>query len=92
MTYFYLQPVTSNLDIPSCYYSSDNAYSIENVEYTSSGVTANLTLNSASTRANEEYTTPISTLRLEVKYHLNNMLQFKVMTFQNFYECVMSHC
>ncbi|XP_065700522.1 sucrase-isomaltase, intestinal [Patagioenas fasciata] len=77
------EPVTSDLEIPSCYYSSDNAYSIENVEYTSSGLTANLTLNSASTRANEEFTTPISTLRLEVKYHLNNMLQFKIYDYQN---------
>ncbi|KAK2538509.1 maltase-glucoamylase [Columba guinea] len=77
------EPVTSNLDIPPCYYSSDNAYSIENVEYTSSGLTANLTLNSANTRANEEFITPISTLRLEVKYHLNNMLQFKIYDYQN---------
>ncbi|NXV42975.1 MGA protein, partial [Uria aalge] len=76
-------PATSNLNVPPCYYSSDNAYSVDKVEYTSSGLTANLTLNSAKTRANENFTTPISTLRLEVKYHLNNMLQFKIYDYQN---------
>ncbi|NXN37216.1 MGA protein, partial [Rhinoptilus africanus] len=76
-------PASSNLNVPPCYYSSDNAYSVDKVEYTSSGLTANLTLNSAQTRANENFTTPISTLRLEVKYHLNNMLQFKIYDYQN---------
>ncbi|XP_052660788.1 sucrase-isomaltase, intestinal [Harpia harpyja] len=75
--------VTSNSDIPPCYYSSDNAYSVDKVEYTSSGFTANLTLNNAKTRANENFTTPISTLCLEVKYHLNHMLQFKIYDYQN---------
>ncbi|KFZ52922.1 Maltase-glucoamylase, intestinal, partial [Podiceps cristatus] len=75
--------VTSSSDIPPCYYNSDNAYSVENVEYTSSGLAANLTLNSTKTRARENFTTPISTLRLEVKYHLNNMLQFKIYDYQN---------
>ncbi|KAK4819612.1 hypothetical protein QYF61_008361 [Mycteria americana] len=77
------EQVTSNLDNPPCYYSSDNAYSVDKVEYTSSGLAANLTLNSAKTRANENFTTPISTLRLEVKYHLNHMLQFKIYDYQN---------
>ncbi|KFP46261.1 Maltase-glucoamylase, intestinal, partial [Cathartes aura] len=77
------QQVTSNLDIPPCFYSSDNAYSVDKVEYTSSGLAANLTLHSAKTRANENFTTPISTLRLEVKYHLNHMLQFKIYDYQN---------
>ncbi|NXN56879.1 MGA protein, partial [Rynchops niger] len=76
-------PATSNLNVPPCYYSSDNAYSVDKVEYTSSGLTANITLNSAKTTANENFTTPISTLRLEVKYHLNNMLQFKIYDYQN---------
>ncbi|KAM6199074.1 sucrase-isomaltase, intestinal [Sarcoramphus papa] len=77
------EQLTSNLDIPPCFYSSDNAYSVDKVEYTSSGLAANLTLNSAKTRANENFTTPISTLRLEVKYHLNHMLQFKIYDYQN---------
>uniref|UniRef100_A0A672ULX4 alpha-glucosidase n=1 Tax=Strigops habroptila TaxID=2489341 RepID=A0A672ULX4_STRHB len=74
---------TSDSGSPFCYYSSDNAYSVDQVEYTSSGLAANLILNSANTKANEDYTTPISTLRLEVKYHLNHMLQFKIYDYQN---------
>ncbi|NWW70114.1 MGA protein, partial [Climacteris rufus] len=63
---------------PRCYYNSDNPYFIESVAYSSSGMVATLSLDSAKVRANEALTAPISTLRLEVKYHLNNMLQFKI--------------
>ncbi|KAM9274801.1 sucrase-isomaltase, intestinal [Cariama cristata] len=77
------EPVTSDLDIPPCYYRFHNAYSVDQIKYTSSGLTADLTLNSAKTSTNESFTTPISTLRLEVKYHLNNMLQFKIYDYQN---------
>ncbi|XP_051482229.1 sucrase-isomaltase, intestinal [Apus apus] len=77
------EPEPSNPDVPACYYSSANAYSADKVEYTSSGVTANLILNSNKNRANDNFTKPISTLRLEVKYHLNNMLQFKIYDYQN---------
>uniref|UniRef100_A0A669Q5G8 alpha-glucosidase n=1 Tax=Phasianus colchicus TaxID=9054 RepID=A0A669Q5G8_PHACC len=68
---------------PSCYFISDNAYSVEEVEYSSSGLAANLILNSTNTRATDNYTAPISTLRLEVKYHTNSMLQFKIYDYQN---------
>ncbi|NXL92542.1 MGA protein, partial [Alectura lathami] len=73
----------SDPNSPSCYFSSDNAYSVDEVEYSSSGLVANLTLNSVSTRANENFTAPIGTLRLEVTYHNNHMLQFKIYDYQN---------
>uniref|UniRef100_A0A8B9I6H6 alpha-glucosidase n=1 Tax=Anser brachyrhynchus TaxID=132585 RepID=A0A8B9I6H6_9AVES len=73
----------SNPDSPSCYYNSDNPYSVGGIEYSSSGLVANLTLNSINARANENYTAPIGTLRLEVKYHSNHMLQFKIYDYQN---------
>ncbi|XP_027541663.1 sucrase-isomaltase, intestinal [Neopelma chrysocephalum] len=69
---------TINPDVPPCYYSSDNPYYLENIQESSTGVVADLTLDSARIRANEAATTPISTLRLEVTYHLDNMLQFKI--------------
>ncbi|KFV20490.1 Maltase-glucoamylase, intestinal, partial [Tauraco erythrolophus] len=75
--------VESDLEIPSCYFDSDNPYTIEEVEYTSSGLVANLTLSSNVTALNGNYTQPISTLRLEVIYHLNNMLQFKIYDYAN---------
>uniref|UniRef100_A0A8C9FCH6 alpha-glucosidase n=1 Tax=Pavo cristatus TaxID=9049 RepID=A0A8C9FCH6_PAVCR len=73
----------SDPNSPSCYFSSDNVYSVEEVEYSSSGLAANLILNSTNTRANDNYTAPIGTLRLEVKYHTNSMLQFKIYDYQN---------
>ncbi|KAJ7402548.1 hypothetical protein BTVI_85304 [Pitangus sulphuratus] len=74
---------TSNPDVPPCYYTSANPYYLENLQYSSSGVVADLTLDSARIRANEAATAPISALRLEVKYHLDNMLQFKIYDHQN---------
>lgn len=56
---------------------------MESVSYSSTGLVADLKLDSSRVRADEAATTPISTLRLEVKYHLNNMLQFKVTPPQN---------
>ncbi|NXV04110.1 MGA protein, partial [Cettia cetti] len=74
---------SKNPGVPSCYYSSSNPYSAENVTYSSSGIVANLKLDSSMVRANDPNTAPISTLRLEVKYHLNHMLQFKIYDYQN---------
>ncbi|XP_063023459.1 sucrase-isomaltase, intestinal isoform X1 [Melospiza melodia melodia] len=74
---------TSNPDIPSCYYSSSNPYLVEKLEYSPTGIVATLSLDDSKVRANEAHTAPISTLRLEVKYHLNNMLQFKIYDYQN---------
>uniref|UniRef100_A0A8C8BMQ7 alpha-glucosidase n=1 Tax=Otus sunia TaxID=257818 RepID=A0A8C8BMQ7_9STRI len=74
----------SNANVPYCYYNgSDNPYSTVDVTYTSSGVTANLTFNKSHLKAFEKSTSPISTLRLEVKYHNNHMLQFKIYDYAN---------
>ncbi|NXN70413.1 MGA protein, partial [Himantopus himantopus] len=75
---------TSGSGVPYCYYSStDNAYSVTDVKYTSSGVTANLTLNKNNLRAYKKSTLPISSLRLEVIYHHNHLLQFKIYDYAN---------
>ncbi|NXG00716.1 MGA protein, partial [Sakesphorus luctuosus] len=63
---------------PACYYISANPYYLENPDYSSTGITADLTLDSSRGRANEASTAPLSSLRLEVKYHLPSMLQFKI--------------
>ncbi|NWT12138.1 MGA protein, partial [Vireo altiloquus] len=74
---------TPNQGAPFCYYNSSNPYSIENLNYSSTGITATLSLDSAKVRANEGPMAPISTLRVEVIYHLNNMLQFKISDYQS---------
>ncbi|NWX20701.1 MGA protein, partial [Aegotheles bennettii] len=75
---------TSNSGVPFCYYNGpDNGYSVADVKYTSSAVMANLTFNTSNPKAYENSTTPISTLRLEVKYHNDHMLQFKIYDYAN---------
>ncbi|XP_075268397.1 maltase-glucoamylase isoform X1 [Opisthocomus hoazin] len=75
---------TSDSDVPYCYYSSPaHPYSVGDVEYTSSGVVANLTFSTSNLQAYEKSKSPISTLRLEVKYHSDHMLQFKIYDYAN---------
>ncbi|XP_054254507.1 maltase-glucoamylase-like isoform X2 [Indicator indicator] len=70
---------TSNSGAPYCHYlNADNGYSITHVRYTASGMRANLTFNRSSRKVFENATPPIGTLGLEVKYHNNHMLQFKI--------------
>ncbi|KAK2512507.1 hypothetical protein Q9966_016361 [Columba livia] len=82
------EEVTSDFSIPYCYYNGpDNGYSIADVMYASSGVTANVTFTQEDLEESQKSTSPISTLRLEVIYHTNHMLQFKFrMTLANFYD------
>ncbi|XP_013915888.1 PREDICTED: maltase-glucoamylase, intestinal-like, partial [Thamnophis sirtalis] len=63
---------------PYCYYPPDNGYTVDQIEYTSSGLTANLGTNINSVRLSGQQIPLIDKLRLEVKYHDNNMLQFKI--------------
>ncbi|XP_008070613.1 sucrase-isomaltase, intestinal [Carlito syrichta] len=63
---------------PECYFpKQDNPYLVKSTHYSSMGVMAELQLNTANARISLP-SEPISTLRVEVKYHKNNMLQFKI--------------
>ncbi|XP_019573698.2 sucrase-isomaltase, intestinal [Rhinolophus sinicus] len=63
---------------PECYFPRhDNSYLVQSTQYSPIGVTADLQLNTANLRI-KRLSTPISTLRVEVKYHKNDMLQFKI--------------
>lgn len=63
---------------PHCYFpKNDNSYVVTSTKYSPMGITADLKLNTASTRIKQP-SVPISTLRVEVIYHKNEMLQFKV--------------
>ncbi|NXV82715.1 MGA protein, partial [Atlantisia rogersi] len=75
---------TANAGVPYCHYNGfDNGYSADDVTYTASGVMANLTFSKNTLRAYEKSMSPIGTLRLEVKYHSNHMLQFKIYDYAN---------
>ncbi|XP_067392749.1 sucrase-isomaltase, intestinal [Emydura macquarii macquarii] len=68
------EPVSVN-NVPQCYYPPNYGYSVSQITYTSSGLTVNLNRNVNYSSRSEA---PINTLRLDVKYHDNNMLQFKI--------------
>uniref|UniRef100_A0A674JZ89 Maltase n=1 Tax=Terrapene triunguis TaxID=2587831 RepID=A0A674JZ89_9SAUR len=76
------KPVSTG-NVPSCYYPSDNGYSVSQITYTSSGLSVNLNRNSNYANRAATSTTPINTLRLDVTYHDNNMLQFKIYDYNN---------
>lgn len=68
---------------PECFFpKEDNSYLVQSTQYSSLGVTADLQLNTASTRIKLP-SDPIPTLRVEVKYHKDYMLQFKIYDPQN---------
>lgn len=58
---------------------------VDQIEYTSSGLTANLGRTTDFVRLSGQQVPLIDNLRLEVKYHDNNMLQFKVNPFVKCY-------
>ncbi|NXI38584.1 MGA protein, partial [Galbula dea] len=75
---------TSTVGVPYCHFGSlDNPYSVADVTYTSLGVSANLTLTNSNLKAYQKSMAPIGTLRLEVKYHNDHMLQFKIYDYAN---------
>nr|XP_023423179.1 uncharacterized protein LOC100714419 [Cavia porcellus] len=67
---------SSTTGVPFCYFVTD-LYSVSNVQYDSQGASADISLKSSS-YANAFPSTPVSPLRLQVTYHKDEMLQFKI--------------
>lgn len=77
-----LWQMSAEYGVPQCYFPSQvSSYSVSSIQYSSMGVTADLKLNTNSQL--KLPSEPISTLRVEVKYHKNDMLQFKIYDPQN---------
>ncbi|XP_069853479.1 probable maltase-glucoamylase 2 [Dipodomys merriami] len=80
--------------VPSCYYDTIAAYAASNIQYWSTGITTDLTLleapesartavppskpAAAATRISESLSAKISSLKLNVTYHTETMLQVKI--------------
>ncbi|XP_066097514.1 sucrase-isomaltase, intestinal isoform X1 [Saccopteryx bilineata] len=76
------QPILGS-KAPECFFPrNDNSYLVKSTEYSSMGITADLQLNTTNVRIKQP-SQPILTLRVEVKYHKNDMLQFKIYDPQN---------
>lgn len=69
---------SSSPGVPYCYFV-DDLYSVSNIQYDSNGASADISLKS-SPDTNAFPSTPVNPLRLQVTYHKNEMLQFKVST------------
>ncbi|XP_061049452.1 sucrase-isomaltase, intestinal [Eubalaena glacialis] len=68
---------------PECYFpKEDNSYLVQSTHYSSVGITADLQLNTVKARIKLP-SDPIPTLHVEVKYHKDDMLQFKIYDPQN---------
>ncbi|KAB1283121.1 Sucrase-isomaltase; intestinal [Camelus dromedarius] len=68
---------------PECYFpKEDNSYLVHSTQYSSVGITADLQLNTVNARTKLP-SDPIPALRVEVKYHKDDMLQFKIYDPQN---------
>nr|ANF89437.1 truncated sucrase-isomaltase [Desmodus rotundus] len=78
-----LWQMTPGSKAPDCYFPrSDNSYLVTSTKYSSTGITADLQLNTANVQRKRP-SEPILTLRVDVKYHKNDMLQFKIYDPQN---------
>ncbi|XP_003791606.1 maltase-glucoamylase, intestinal [Otolemur garnettii] len=67
---------SSSPGVPYCYFVND-LYSVGDIQYNSHGATADISLKS-SPYTNAFPSTPVNSLRLQVTYHKNEMLQFKI--------------
>ncbi|XP_064256732.1 LOW QUALITY PROTEIN: maltase-glucoamylase-like [Passer domesticus] len=69
---------TSAEGVPYCHYEgSENGYAASNIRYTDTGASAAVTLSSAQ-RGPARAMAAIEQLRLEVTYHSDHLLQFKI--------------
>ncbi|XP_051856089.1 maltase-glucoamylase [Antechinus flavipes] len=68
--------LSSSPGVPSCYITNF-LYSVSNIQSNPMGITADIFLNSALYASNLP-STPVNPLRLDVTYHKNDMLQFKI--------------
>uniref|UniRef100_A0A8C9UM29 Sucrase-isomaltase, intestinal n=1 Tax=Spermophilus dauricus TaxID=99837 RepID=A0A8C9UM29_SPEDA len=67
---------SSSVGVPHCYFVND-LYSVSNVQYNTLGATADISLK-PSVYANAFPSTPVNPLHLQVTYHKDEMLQFKI--------------
>ncbi|CAJ1065724.1 sucrase-isomaltase%2C intestinal [Xyrichtys novacula] len=64
--------------VPWCFYPKDYGYSVTRTQPTDSGITVDITRNSKYRSAGREGSPDINTLRVEIRYHTGDMLQFKI--------------
>uniref|UniRef100_A0A8C5Q0B1 alpha-glucosidase n=1 Tax=Leptobrachium leishanense TaxID=445787 RepID=A0A8C5Q0B1_9ANUR len=69
---------SSTPNVPWCYYPSNHGYTVSNVQATDTGIVVDINKGAMVTARFGERSTPIDHVRVEVTYHENHMLQFKI--------------
>lgn len=72
---------SDTVHIPWCFYPEDYGYSVTAAEETNSGITVDITRNMKYKSSGRPDSPDINTLRVEIRYHTSDMLQFKVCIF-----------
>uniref|UniRef100_A0A7N6ALI3 alpha-glucosidase n=1 Tax=Anabas testudineus TaxID=64144 RepID=A0A7N6ALI3_ANATE len=72
---------SDTVHIPWCFYPEDYGYSVTAAEETNSGMTVDITRNMKYKSSGRPDSPDINTLRVEIRYHTSDMLQFKVCIF-----------
>lgn len=63
---------------PWCFYPKDYGYTVTTTKETNSGMTVDITRNKKYRSSGRPESVDIDTLRVEIRYHSSDMLQFKV--------------
>nr|XP_019950458.1 PREDICTED: maltase-glucoamylase, intestinal-like [Paralichthys olivaceus] len=63
---------------PWCFYPKDYGYTVDTVEETNSGMTFDITRNKKYGSSGRPQSPDVDTLRVEIRYHSSDMLQFKI--------------
>ncbi|XP_053315016.1 sucrase-isomaltase, intestinal [Spea bombifrons] len=69
---------TTTPGVPYCYYPSDYGYLVSNFQTSDTGMIVDINNNQQVLPRYGTRSTPIDQLRVEIKYHENHMLQFKI--------------
>uniref|UniRef100_A0A7N6BS47 alpha-glucosidase n=1 Tax=Anabas testudineus TaxID=64144 RepID=A0A7N6BS47_ANATE len=69
---------SDTVHIPWCFYPEDYGYSVTAAEETNSGMTVDITRNMKYKSSGRPDSPDINTLRVEIRYHTSDMLQFKI--------------
>ncbi|XP_032365998.1 maltase-glucoamylase, intestinal [Etheostoma spectabile] len=69
---------STNAGVPWCFYPRDYGYTVTEVKNTSSGITVDITRNKKYRSSGRPDSPDIDKIRVEIRYHSSNMLQFKM--------------
>lgn len=87
--FFFAPTQPSNTDrVPWCFYPQDYGYTATATNSSASGITVDITRNKKYRSSGRPGSPDIDTLRVEIRYHSSDMLQFKVCIYLFSLSCI----